>query len=614
MILLNLILIWLAYTLIMSNLNVKNWHKQKTLSCGLIGYSGPEPFDKDKLKILYYISALERGTDSTGFYSEKNGLLKSTDAGYDVAVSDEVWDKIIPDKLFIGHVRAKTHGAATQENAHPFKRGSVILAHNGTLNNFTDLKFKYDLTSNVPYEVDSDVLCGCIAKAGNLKPLGEINGAAALLIHSTLKQYSDTMYIFRKSSTIEAQRRPLFRGNIGPNVYICSISEALKLIGCINIKEFDEDYLYTIKSGLIVGDPLKITNQPYSKPFISNTTSHSNNSSINVEAKKRELQGQVVRLKGVKYTCYPGGGAEPFDINDTIELLITKCKSNFTFDYEVLKNSYKSQGAFVNVDENSIIKQHDILRAIEDVYDKDKKLVLKKDDMVKCTFMYMDHDLSITGWVISEFPNIGAYFSTKMLLKKYFRKVTDINNLNYYNLNKESLSNIKTNPVYIENRKCTVEVIVEKDAVQNNIDNLVSNLVNSKPNEKLVSVVPVNRIIGFKPPFKLTEDDLTEAQKGQTMDIVTANPNERHPLDEDEENNEFSKDLKPEEHMLMPTDVQLTQKLFSFLNKTTVKIEDIKASMINHENEKAIRALIDLDKSLDILYSEIFAKKQNLTY
>jgi len=221
--------------------------------CGLIGFSGKTNFNKEKINLLMLWNSFERGKDATGIYTPKNGLIKHAKPATDFLVNKPFEE----DTLLIAHVRAKTIGVNNDKNAHPFNEENVVLAHNGTLKNHYDLLRKYDL-KYADYDVDSHIICGIMAKEKNFKVLTEIEGAAAMLMHD--KDNPKIMYVFRNGD------RELYKGYYDGNLYISSIKNSLVLIGCSNVKEFKENYLYTIVDGLIQGTAKRIVNKPYSAP------------------------------------------------------------------------------------------------------------------------------------------------------------------------------------------------------------------------------------------------------------------------------------------------------------------------------------------------------------
>lgn len=233
--------------------------------CGLVGFSGKTPFNKEKINLLMLWNSFERGKDSTGIYTPKNGIIKDITQASKFLI-DKTFEE---DNIFIGHVRAKTKGANLIKNAHPFLEGNITLAHNGTLKNDYDILKKYDLNHQY-HDVDSHVICSVLGKEKNFKVLSEIDGGAAFIILDI--ENPNTLFVFRNSE------RPLFKGTYDGNMYISSISESLEMIGCKNIKEFKEQYLYTIINGLIQGNPKKIANKPYYLP--KETIDYSNVSKI----------------------------------------------------------------------------------------------------------------------------------------------------------------------------------------------------------------------------------------------------------------------------------------------------------------------------------------------
>lgn len=228
--------------------------------CGLAGFSGKGNFDRTKMEFLLLWLALERGQDSTGIYSPKNNIIKSADVSYKFLRDSKM--EYQEDTLFIGHVRAATMGNIIKSNAHPFNEGNVILAHNGTLNNQYDLSTKYNLKFS-KYDVDSHVVCAALNEAQNFDPLSEIDGAASMLLAD--KNTPEILYVFKKGGKTESEKRTLFYGYINKDMYISSIQESLEFIGCVDVKSFEDDKLYTIRKGVIKSEKT-VTNIPYKRP------------------------------------------------------------------------------------------------------------------------------------------------------------------------------------------------------------------------------------------------------------------------------------------------------------------------------------------------------------
>lgn len=210
--------------------------------CGIVGFSANPgfAFDFGYINFMLYWNSQERGKDSTGIYTPENGIIKSTQEAK-VFIAD-LTKNILPDTLLIGHVRSRTVGTLSEGNAHPFIDGRIVLVHNGTLTNEYLLCKEFDL-KNSDYNVDSQVLAAVLNKTKNADVLEIYAGAAALLFTDTKKP--EILYAYHD------KERPLFRGNREEGMYISSIKETLIAIGCTNIKEFVENYLYTITNGVI---------------------------------------------------------------------------------------------------------------------------------------------------------------------------------------------------------------------------------------------------------------------------------------------------------------------------------------------------------------------------
>ena len=241
------ILFWLLLSLRTKRNNI--------LPCGLIGYIGSEPFNVDKIKMLMILN-LERGTDSTGIWNQ--GKITKT-----INKCNDFLEKtpIVAEKIFIGHTRNKSIGCVTESQAHPFQYGDVIGAHNGTISNWTDLKDKYGFTYS-DVSIDSQVVFKAIGDEKDIDVLGMIRGGTAVVYVDN--SIPDTLFCYRNDNL---GGRPLFRGKIGNGMYISSLENSLKIIGCTKVEEFKSEILYEIKDGKILTNR-HIKQDPYTKPYV----------------------------------------------------------------------------------------------------------------------------------------------------------------------------------------------------------------------------------------------------------------------------------------------------------------------------------------------------------
>ncbi len=178
--------------------------------CGIVGYIGEEqaaPILLDGLSKLEY-----RGYDSAGIAVEDEGeihICKST--GRLKVLSELTHDGAqMPGHIGIGHTRWATHGAPTDQNAHPHqnKDGSIVLVHNGIIENYMKLKQKllskgYEFVSDTDTEVVTQLLDyyyqGDPMEA-LIKVMSRVEGSYALGI--LFKDFPDQMYAIRKDSPL----------------------------------------------------------------------------------------------------------------------------------------------------------------------------------------------------------------------------------------------------------------------------------------------------------------------------------------------------------------------------------------------------------------------------
>ena len=158
--------------------------------CGIVGFTGSQqaaPILLDGLKKLEY-----RGYDSagiaalcdSGIHMEKaSGKIKNLDVKIDGG-------KALEGNCGIGHTRWATHGAPTDENAHPHlsNGGDFALVHNGIIENYAALReeliakgvtFKSETDTEVVVQLLEQYYDGDL-KAAVLKTVGRLEGAYAL--------------------------------------------------------------------------------------------------------------------------------------------------------------------------------------------------------------------------------------------------------------------------------------------------------------------------------------------------------------------------------------------------------------------------------------------------
>jgi glucosamine--fructose-6-phosphate aminotransferase (isomerizing) len=181
--------------------------------CGIVGYVGPKS-TQDVL--LGGLRRLEyRGYDSAGISVISNGALSTRKkAGkLENLVADIKAHPIADSRIGIGHTRWATHGAPTDQNAHPHLGGSaskLALIHNGIIENFAELK-KELLSSGTSFtsETDSEVAAHLIAKefeaskdlvAAFGKVVNRLHGAFTILVIH--EDFPDLILAARKNAPL----------------------------------------------------------------------------------------------------------------------------------------------------------------------------------------------------------------------------------------------------------------------------------------------------------------------------------------------------------------------------------------------------------------------------
>ncbi|MBT0665260.1 glutamine--fructose-6-phosphate transaminase (isomerizing) [Geobacter pelophilus] len=107
--------------------------------CGIVGYIGGQqatPIIIDGLRRLEY-----RGYDSAGVCTITDGCVEiRRSEGKLVNLERLIGERPLTGTIGIGHTRWATHGRPSETNAHPHQAGSIIVVHNGIIENYLKLK------------------------------------------------------------------------------------------------------------------------------------------------------------------------------------------------------------------------------------------------------------------------------------------------------------------------------------------------------------------------------------------------------------------------------------------------------------------------------------------
>ncbi len=178
--------------------------------CGIVGYAGTKP----ALPVLLDgLARLEyRGYDSAGVAWIENGEIQRTRCQGKLAGLRELLEngKRSECPIGIGHTRWATHGAPTEENAHPHTdcTKSLVVVHNGIIENYYSLREQLKKEGHkFRSETDTEVLAHLIEKHlkddiidAVRKTLSEVEGAFAMGV--LWKGEPDKLIAARKESPL----------------------------------------------------------------------------------------------------------------------------------------------------------------------------------------------------------------------------------------------------------------------------------------------------------------------------------------------------------------------------------------------------------------------------
>ena len=131
--------------------------------CGIVGYVGrgheAQQVIIDGLRRLEY-----RGYDSAGvaiFQGREIAIRRAV--GKLGNLEAALHDRPLAGHIGVGHTRWATHGKPSERNAHPHKAGSVVVVHNGIMENYRELRAELEASGHtIASDTDTELIAHLI--------------------------------------------------------------------------------------------------------------------------------------------------------------------------------------------------------------------------------------------------------------------------------------------------------------------------------------------------------------------------------------------------------------------------------------------------------------------
>jgi len=131
--------------------------------CGIVGYVGRESRAADVL--IDGLRRLEyRGYDSAGVAILEGDVLEVRRAkGKLINLEGNLRERPLQGRLGIGHTRWATHGKPSERNAHPHRAGSIVIVHNGIIENYRELRAELEASgADIQSDTDTELIAHLI--------------------------------------------------------------------------------------------------------------------------------------------------------------------------------------------------------------------------------------------------------------------------------------------------------------------------------------------------------------------------------------------------------------------------------------------------------------------
>jgi len=223
--------------------------------CGIVGYIGKReasPILLEGLKRLEY-----RGYDSAGVAVLSDNAFKlKKHKGRVTELARNVSGNSLSGSLGICHTRWATHGAVTEENAHPHVShdGKIAMVHNGVIENYLSIKKFLEGEGYSFYsQTDSEVFCNLIAyhyaKENSESPSRFVDSVRRTLRHIE-GTYGIAVICTEKPDELVGARKgsPLIVG-IGPDEYLLASDVSAIISRTTNVVYLNDGEIVSLKNG-----------------------------------------------------------------------------------------------------------------------------------------------------------------------------------------------------------------------------------------------------------------------------------------------------------------------------------------------------------------------------
>ena len=220
----------------------EKWHEE----CGIFGIFARQP--ANVVDMCYYaLYALQhRGQESCGIAVNEDGVIRSyRDLGLvNEVFTPDVLKSLNGGQMALGHVRYASGNQRRRSNAQPLVinhiKGSMALAHNGSLTNATELREALEWRGAIFHSTsNTEVIAYTITQARLTAP--SIEQAVNEAMRQLSGAYSLVMMSPRKMIAVRDPNgfRPLCMGKIGDNVVFASESCALGAVGAEFVRDVE---------------------------------------------------------------------------------------------------------------------------------------------------------------------------------------------------------------------------------------------------------------------------------------------------------------------------------------------------------------------------------------